>query len=165
MARKNTPADFWRLVDYDGPLFRGEPCWLWRGNIDPSLGYGRFFVDMERHFAHRFSFEFHRGKPADGMTLDHLCRVRHCVNPNHLEVVTSVENVMRGEGICARNARKTMCKNGHPFSDENTRTRKEGYRRCHICMVEVVRRCRQNKRIQRAILDRKLDEAHRKESQ
>jgi hypothetical protein len=70
------------------------------------------------------------------LVLDHLCRNRRCVNPEHLEIVTSVENVMRGEGFGPKNAAKTHCDKGHEFTPENTyiRTRAQGGRECRACI-------------------------------
>ena len=87
--------------------------------------------------AHRISYEIHVGLIPEGMTIDHLCRVRHCFNPNHLEVVTLKENLMRGDTLCARNSNKTHCDKGHEFTPENTfkqyRDNGKGRacRRCH----------------------------------
>lgn len=106
-------------------------CWLWRGVT--TGGYGYMDIRGQRFLAHRVAYTLFVGAIPKGKQLDHLCRVRHCINPAHLEVVTSRENVLRGEGISAQNARKTHCKNGHPFSAENTRNRPDGRRRCREC--------------------------------
>jgi DNA-binding transcriptional regulator YiaG len=74
-----------------------SPCWLWQGHIG-QLGYGW----IKRGPVHRVYFEQARGPVPDGMELDHLCRVRHCVNPDHLEVVTRSENVRRARAADAR---------------------------------------------------------------
>lgn len=93
--------------------------WLWVGYLQAS-GYGVFYRRMVGQvLAHRFSYEMFVG-PCDGKVIDHLCRVRSCVNPAHLEAVSIATNVMRGEGICARRARQTHCKHGHEFTDWNT---------------------------------------------
>lgn len=67
------------------------------------------------------------------LVIDHLCRVRRCVNPAHMEVVLITTNVMRGEGAPARHARKTHCKNGHAFTAETTRVDSHGHRACRPC--------------------------------
>lgn len=110
-------------------------CWLWMGAINES-GYGQWRGQM----AHRFSYEAIIAPIPDGLTIDHLCRVRCCVNPAHLEPVTMRENVMRGFGPTADNARKTHCKNGHEFTPENTRLRvRKGHtrRECKICQRAI----------------------------
>jgi hypothetical protein len=92
--------------------------------------------------AHRASYETFRGEISAGMTIDHLCRVRRCINPAHLEVVTAYENVMRGEGPTARQRRQTHCKRGHPLTEDNligfpgTRTKRD----CKLCHRERNRR-------------------------
>lgn len=84
--------------------------------------------------AHRVAYELTRGKVPTNMCLDHLCKNRLCVNPEHLEIVTLVENVMRGESLHARNARKTHCKSGHEFTKENTYIHPQrGSRLCRTC--------------------------------
>ncbi len=77
-------------------------------------GYGQFGVRAGKVVrSHRFAYRELRGKIPEELVIDHLCRVRHCVNPWHLELVTTRENILRGEGASARNARKTHCDNGH----------------------------------------------------
>lgn len=89
-------------------------CWLWLGPICTG-GYGTIGRDR----AHRVSYELYRGLIPEGLDIDHLCRVRSCVNPWHLEPVPPATNKLRGAGLPARNARKTHCQNGHEFTPEN----------------------------------------------
>lgn len=107
-------ARFWSYVDKSAD----NGCWLWTGTLDSS-GYGRFAGNKQKHSAHRFSFELANGSITETLTLDHLCRVRACVNPAHLEAVSNRENVLRGQGLTAVNARKTHCPRGHPYSGTN----------------------------------------------
>lgn len=74
---------------------RSGTCWLWRAQLDRD-GYGRFSLNGQRRGAHRVAYEAIHGPMAPGMTIDHICRVRHCVNPDHLEAITHKENVNRG---------------------------------------------------------------------
>lgn len=94
-------------------------CWLWEAAIDRG-GYGRLWRGSNQAYAHRIAFELYKGPITFGKQLDHLCRVRHCVNPWHLDPVTAKENVLRSRGLPAINARKIHCKSGHKFSEENT---------------------------------------------
>lgn len=109
-------------------------CWIWKAAADPS-GYGRCRDENGRsRNAHVVFYESLRGPVPSGLELDHLCRVRACVNPLHLEPVTRRENVLRGEGPCAANARKTHCYVGHKFTAENTRIGRSGRERaCREC--------------------------------
>jgi hypothetical protein len=136
--RKPVSTRFWSFVDKNGPCssFKPElgPCWLWTGFIGKK-GYGRFGITNRLPVqAHRWAYESVYGTIDANLDIDHLCRVRHCVNPNHLEAVTRRENVVnRGFGITAANALKTHCKNGHPFVDGNVFKKANGERRCKIC--------------------------------
>lgn len=116
-------------------------CWLWESSENPQ-GYGQLTFKKQHYSAHCFSYELYRGAIPEGMTLDHLCRVRCCVNPDHLEVVTNKVNILRGIGVTARNSRKTHCKHGHEFTPENTyiyKYRATGGRACLICRRRVRR--------------------------
>lgn len=111
-------------------------CWLWTGATQ-SRGYGSFGIGAGRTaLAHRVSFELHRGPIPAGLTIDHLCRVRRCVRPSHLEAVSMRVNLRRGFGIPAMNARKTHCLRGHPLSGTNLITRRGGRRQCRTCQRE-----------------------------
>lgn len=101
-----------------------------------TQGYARVTVDGRRVFAHRYAYEQVFGPIPAGLHLDHLCRMRGCINPWHLEAVTPQENVARG---IPRNGNKdkTHCKRGHEFTEENTyRHPKRGTRHCRKCQSE-----------------------------
>lgn len=118
-------------------------CWLWTGSLNPG-GYAQMSINGRPRHVHRFSYEHFVGPIPAGLQIDHLCRNRSCVNPDHLEPVTQRENIMRGIAISAQNARKTHCKNGHEFTQDNTRTNKRGYRWCKKCAKQyVIRRRRE----------------------
>lgn len=108
MSRRNTADDIWAKVD------KTDTCWLWTGHINTS-GYGQIRWGGPKARAHRIAYELEVGPIPEGLELDHLCRVRHCVNPSHLEPVTRRVNVHRGEGGAGRNSRKTHCPRGHAY--------------------------------------------------
>ncbi len=114
-------------------------CWLFTPAKDRH-GYGRIRYRNKECVAHRVSYEAFVGPIPIGFELDHLCRVRHCINPEHLEPVTGRDNVLRGDGLAAANARKTHCPQGHPYSGDNLIIRKDGLRRCRECCREYSRR-------------------------
>lgn len=117
-------------------------CWIWTGYTHSS-GYGRMPWNGRQQNAHRAIYEMFHGPVDKDKEVDHLCRVRCCVNPNHMEPVPHRINSLRGMGVAAFNAVKTSCVNGHPFSDENTYVSKYKYRRnCKEChkVQERIRR-------------------------
>lgn len=133
-----TPHDrFWEKVNRDGPVPDHAPdlgaCWLWMG-AKAGKGYGVFRISKPRRmvYAHRFAYELLVGPIPVGLTLDHLCRNEACVNPRHVEPVTSRENTLRGDSLSARRARQTRCKNGHLLDEANTYAWR-GRRRCRTC--------------------------------
>ena len=123
---------FWSYVN------KTNTCWLWKGAL--IRGYGNFRRGKEGNFknvrAHRFSYELVKGPIND--QLDHLCRVRNCVNPDHLEDVDSRTNLLRGETAAARNAAKTEC----PRCQRPYKVYPNGRRRCSACELadERIRR-------------------------
>jgi hypothetical protein len=109
-------------------------CWLWTESLT-ACGYGRLWDGIKLLTAHRYAYEHLVGPIPKGLQIDHLCRVRHCVNPAHLEPVTATENWRRGFSDAAVNSRKTHCKRGHPFDEKNTRLKRGDFlrRECRIC--------------------------------
>lgn len=106
-------------------------CWLWSGTID-AKGYGRvFWKGRTTARAHRVSYEIHCGKVSK--QLDHICRVRHCVNPNHLRPVSTLENLMapNSKALSKLNAEKRRCPRGHKYSSTVGRGRPRRY--CKEC--------------------------------
>lgn len=149
-TRLSLEERFWSKVDktYD--------CWTWTAYIDKH-GYGRFYMEGRMLSAHSVAWLLSKpNKPVPkDFELDHLCRNRSCVNPSHLEIVSTLENVLRGVGPAARNHRKTRCKRGHPFSPKNTYTMigKSGriHRECRKCWV--VRSTEYRNKKKRALLE------------
>jgi hypothetical protein len=111
-------------------------CWIWTGCINQN-GYGLVRLNKKTCSTHRILYEYYKGPIPEGLDIDHLCRVRNCVNPGHLEAVTTRVNILRGETIPSKHLSKTHCANGHPFTKENTynRPNKSGFvgRRCKTC--------------------------------
>lgn len=107
-------------------------CWLWTGA--KADGYGRVGLSgRKRIAAHRLAYTLLVGPIPEGSQLDHLCRVRHCLNPAHLEPVDCRTNLLRGQTIAATNAAKERCVHGHLFDEANTRYRMRGNSRCRSC--------------------------------
>jgi hypothetical protein len=129
MGRRIPVEDrFWSKVDKSGAR------WLWTAAINWPQGYGTIKVEGKMVGAHRVAYELAVGPIPDGLQLDHLCRVRQCVNPSHLEPVTQRENLMRGESVPARQSRQTHCIHGHEFTPENTLIQAPNNRRqCRAC--------------------------------
>lgn len=109
-------------------------CWNWTASRVPA-GYAQFRLHGRRDYGHRAAYELLVGPIPAGLQLDHLCRNRGCVNPDHLEPVTNRVNGLRGVSPCAVNAAKTHCVNGHPFDAQHTYFRKDrpGRRQCRTC--------------------------------
>lgn len=126
-----------------------KTCWIWPKRLDED-GYGQVGYMGKHQRVHRLFYLFLVGAIPDGLQIDHLCRNRACVNPAHLEIVPQKVNLLRGEGICAKNARKTHCKRGHEFTTENTRfynSPKWGVLRvCKMCENRPERLARQLER-------------------
>lgn len=112
-------------------------CWIWP-NAPDSDGYPIVKVGGRSRRAHRLFYEMLVGPIPDGLQLDHLCRVRNCVNPEHLEPVTCRENVQRG----LKGRLLTHCRNGHEFSSDNTYVTPDGSRTCRECQRASVRKYR-----------------------
>lgn len=114
-------------------------CWIWIGATVPcrdGFVYGKFWLGGRMKMAHRASWELFRGDIPVGLTIDHLCRVTLCVNPEHLEPVTQKENTMRGNSVIVTNSKKTHCPAGHEYSENNLELavfKSKGHRQCRIC--------------------------------
>lgn len=149
----SSPEFFWTRVNKEGPIHPelGTPCWLWEGRLNKG-GYGSFAAKLNSmKTAHLFSYFLANGAPPKGLHVDHLCRVRHCVNPSHLEAVTPGVNAIRGFGFPGINARKTHCPKGHPYDMVVLQKRGGQYRTCRRCGVERSRRYRLRKKERAAL--------------
>jgi hypothetical protein len=113
----------------------GAACWIWCGYIDKH-GYGQWSAYRKTYRAHRYMYEIAVGPIADGLTLDHLCGEKRCVNPEHLEPVTAAENSSRA----AARTRGNYCFKGHELTPENTYNAPNGNRQCRTCQRAAWRR-------------------------
>lgn len=139
MSSNKTPLERFHekyFVDSNG-------CWLWQAGKTHE-GYGKLKVLGKTVLAHRWYYLSLFNIP-QGFTLDHLCRVRNCVNPEHLEPTTIQENTLRGIGPSAINAKKTHCIRNHEFTPENTRITSNGKRHCRKCYAIRAAEHRQRK--------------------
>lgn len=119
---------------FDSKWIEKNGCFLWQGPLDKD-GYGTFYFRRKNRRAHRVAYYYTIGDIPQGMMVDHICGNRHCVKPDHLRLLTPKENALDGRGLGAINAKKTHCKQGHPFD------RKYGKQRyCSICQAAKSRR-------------------------
>ncbi|BBA98295.1 hypothetical protein RVR_10508 [Actinacidiphila reveromycinica] len=141
---------FWRHVVKQCPT----SCWEWTARRSED-GYGRYTFTSEGQKkdvgAHRLAYVLSIGPIGDGLTLDHRCRNRGCVNPDHLEPVTRRVNVLRGDTFASRQAAQTHCASGHEFTPENTYVW-NNHRYCRTCRRENRRRADAKRRAKKAAL-------------
>lgn len=130
------PKRFWDKVQVSE-----KGCWIWTAHRDKD-GYGTFYyTELKTDRAHRIAYLTIKGDIASGLVIDHLCRVRNCVNPEHLEPVTSAENTNRGIDVGVLGGKinaemqrsKTHCPKGHPYSGENLGVSPQNKRYCKEC--------------------------------
>lgn len=127
---------FWDKVNKDGPLsdlVEGK-CWVWTACKNED-GYGQFKLRYKMIYAHRLSYTINKLSISNDLVIDHLCRNRSCVNPDHLEPVTRQENIIRGETIPSNNLTKTHCPLNHLLVPPNlvNSEAKRGRRKCLAC--------------------------------
>ena len=135
------PDRFWNKVTPE-PV---SGCWLWQG-AQVHNGYGVTRTPERLLYAHRVAYEAARGPIADGLSVDHLCRVRHCVNPEHLEAVTQRENIRRGDQGKTWGT-ETHCRYGHEYAAGNAAPRagRINGKACRECNRLKARKCRAGK--------------------
>jgi hypothetical protein len=132
-AQRSDPvARFWSQVN------KTDTCWLWTGGLNNG-GYGRYSTGDGSIGPHVYAVLLDGREVPDGMEVDHLCRVRHCVRPDHLDVVTHTTNVRRS---LPHRAQLPTCRNGHELTLDNVMP-SQGKRACRICVKAAQRRYRQ----------------------
>jgi hypothetical protein len=117
---------------FDAKVTKTDTCWLWTGYVDRD-GYGKFWDGERTNFAHRVAHTMFIGPIPVGFEVDHLCFVRNCVRPAHLEAVLPEVNNARGTSPTAENLRKDVCPDGHEYTEANTYRPARGGRQCIIC--------------------------------
>lgn len=131
------PGRFWSKVRVIGD------CWVWLASLN-SRGYALFSVEGRARLAHRVAYEALVGPIPDGLTIDHLCRIKRCVNPAHMEPVSVLENIQRA--YLAN--RPSHCPRGHEYTPENTHVK---LRRTGPMAGQINRTCRACERAARAL--------------
>lgn len=137
-------------IDLDWLFARCSPepnsgCWLWTKGLK-GAGYAQIgYRDRRSVSAHIVAYELKYGIVPEGLELDHKCRVRCCINPDHTEPVTHLENMLRGDAgqkAAAANLAKTHCKRGHAYSGSNLYVNPSGVRVCRACVALSMRKHR-----------------------
>ncbi len=127
-------------------------CWIWLGHISVQ-GYGKIRTEkfVGQRLAHRVIYQFYKGHVPKELTIDHLCRVRCCVNPFHMEPVTHLENMKRAIFVPEKK-HKTICPKGHALTEDNLLINDKGHRRCRLCRILQQRAIRKRRKEQCASL-------------
>ena len=146
MGRKrieDVVGHFWTYID------KTDTCWLWTGS--KVGGYGVYSTGATRGLeeqAHRFAWQALVGEIPEAMELDHICGIRNCVNPGHLQLVEQGFNRKQGLKVARANQKaRTHCKRGHEYTDENTYIEREGWRRCKSCQALSQKEYHERKRV------------------
>ena len=128
------------LLRFFSKVDKTSSCWMWTG--PKSYGYGKFSIGRKTCLAHRFAYERLKGQIPNGLQLDHLCRNKACVNPEHLEPVTNRENALRAVPFIPKT---NTCQKGHELTTDNLVKWKAryGHKECLKCRHEYNRIRRQ----------------------
>ena len=126
MKKPNIPEHIW-----DRGIKTDTGCLEWTGAL--SSGYGRTSVHGNDIFVHRLAYALTKGDIPGDLTVDHICRNRKCFNPEHLRLLSNVDNTLVGEGPTAKNLRKTHCPRGHQYDRTWIRSNGRPFRICSIC--------------------------------
>ncbi len=134
-----------RWQDFSDRIQQIDSCLIWTGPLNKD-GYGQLYGYGGYWVANRRAYERAKGPVPAGLQLDHLCRNRACVNPDHLEAVTCRVNLLRGDTIPAHHAAATACPSGHPYDEGNTYHDPRGKRGCRICRRAAYQGWRERKK-------------------
>ena len=133
-----------------------ETCWLWEGQKNVN-GYGKIGIGSRTDktnrmvYAHRLSYEIYVGPIPEYLTINHICKVRNCVNPSHLEAITLIENLKKadlGKNTGLKQRSKTHCPSSHEYDKRNVRIARDGSRKCKPCQTKRSREWYQKKRME-----------------
>lgn len=136
LLNKTREDSFRAKIDMNGG------CWLWTGRLNRDE-YGCFDIGKKNYLAHRISYMFFV-KDVGTLQLHHLCEVKNCVNPSHLQPITITEHLK-----LQKSASKTHCVNGHEYTPENTYRGPRGWRQCRICVCSWAKKYQSKKRGER----------------
>lgn len=111
-------------------------CWIWKSSKNKTTGYGMAVSNRKMFIAHRLSYTLFRGAIPIGLVVHHVCHIKLCVNPDHLEAITQKENLSQSDGLfsnsrSAHNSKKTNCPKGHEYTEKTENGKKRRY--CLIC--------------------------------
>lgn len=137
MSKSKMPARIWADLAFSEKIVKNGDCLEWHGYVNPN-GYGYY----QNKYVHRLAYEEHVGTILPGLTIDHICKNRRCVNPDHLRMMPQKDNTLLGSSPPAMNSKKKFCSNGHLLDGDNVLLihRLDGTRRrCRICDKEAKR--------------------------
>lgn len=140
MSESKMPARIWADPAFGEKVAPRGDCLVWLGYVLPN-GYGQH----RRKYVHRIAYEEHVGKILPGLTIDHICKNRRCVNPDHLRMLPAGDNSLLGSSPPALNKKKRYCSNGHSLDGDNILIihRPDGTRRkCRVCDRQAKQRKR-----------------------
>lgn len=146
MPKRNTPESI-----IAKRVTKTATCWLWNGPLKKD-GYAHISMGGKMYNAHRLVYRHLVGEIAPGIELDHICRVRHCVNPAHLDPVSPRENTYRSgtNNVCVAHAMQTHCKHGHIFDTWTSPSSGKTRRFCRTCALDAARRSYHAKKMMHA---------------
>lgn len=156
--KQNLEERFWSKVDCG----TDDECWEWKSYKNKD-GYGVFRLNDQVENAHRVSYRFECREILDGMDIHHKCQNRVCCNPHHLIQMPRGEHISISKRGVPINHKKTHCKQGHEFTEENTVVGSKGGRKCRYCVKEYNREYRQTHQEKIKILLHSYRQTHKEQ--